>query len=296
MTSRPHPVGRSLVCLALALAPGPALAGPPALFQPSEGDQAKAKVAYEKGSSDYRVGNFEAAASAFEEAYQLSALPDILYNIGLAHLRWYDVDLDPGHLRKAKVVFQNYIIELQNNPELGDLDQVEGLLDQIDEKLAAHPTGPADPEDGEQPVDRGPDPGKQKRMGGAIGMGIGGVFVVGAVASVVGFSLSGQSAVNGIIEADDGANAAGCTAGSAQAECVAFDERITELQAKGQTANTLAIGLGASLGGVGVVGIIVGVVLFVQGNKKTKAWEQARLQVTPSWVAGGGGLSVSGRF
>jgi tetratricopeptide (TPR) repeat protein len=291
-------LGRSLVCSTLVLTPCPAFAsqpGRPALFQPSEDDQNNARVAYEEGKSAYRVGNFEEAAIAFEQAYQLSGLPDILYNIGLAHLRWYDVDVDPTHLRKAKAVFQNYIIEIQSNPELGDLEQVEALITQIDEKLA----GVTEPEV-TAPVDtspaRGPDPGSKQRLGGGISMGLGGVFIVGAAASVVAFSLRGQAAEDRVVSEAASFEEAGCFADDTLPGCAAIDQRIGESQAQGQTANALAIGLGASLGGVGVIGLITGAVMFVQGNEKTKNWEQANVRVTPSWSAGGGGLLVFGRF
>ena len=138
-----------------------------------------AKIEYEKGEKAYRLGQFPEAAAAFEKAYEKSGLPDILYNIGLSYLRWYDIDPDVAHLRKARVVFENYIIEIQKNPDLGDLDEAETLIESIDEKLeeaerkansTTGNTGDTGTDTGTPAPrpDAGPDPGKKLRLGGAI--------------------------------------------------------------------------------------------------------------------------------
>ena len=54
--------------------------------------------------------------------------------------------------------------------------------------------------------------------------------------------------------------------------------------------------LGLTLAGVGVIGIVTGAVLFVQGNKKTKVWEQRQMSFSPSWGRGQAGFVISGRF
>jgi hypothetical protein len=37
-------------------------------------------------------------------------------------------------------------------------------------------------------------------------------------------------------------------------------------------------------------------VLFVQGNKKTTAWEKRQMSISPSWGRGQAGLVLTGRF
>lgn len=296
------------VSLALGVGLGPVkpaeASAPHALIQPSEADMNLARIEYKKGEKAYRLGQFEDAAIAFEKAYEKSGLPDILYNIGLSHLRWYDVDPDVAHLRKAKVVFQNYVIEIQKNPELGDLDEAEALIKQIDEKISEHEQAEAEaaaakrPKDdvGTGPIDLGPDPGKKLRLGGAIAMGVGGAFLLGGAVSGVVLGVRGQEFEENLANAYADRTELGCTTGDARSECDQINERIEVYRNNGRTANALAVGLGLSLGGVGVIGIVTGAVLFVQGNKKTKAWEERRLSVVPSWGPQGGGLVFSGRF
>jgi tetratricopeptide (TPR) repeat protein len=304
--------GSSLACLALALAPVPAMAGTPGVttgvaglvLAPADGDQQAAREAYNEGEAAYRLGKFEEAAGHFERAYELSGLlPDILYNIGLSHLRWYDVDPDVAHLRKAKVVFQNYVIEIQKNPDLGDLDEAQALIDTIDEKLAEAEAAARDAGGGDdlppgptEPVDYGPDPGKKLRLGGSIGMGVGGAFIVAGLVSGVVLGVRGQEFEGDLANAYNERDALGCTPADERPECDEVNDRIEIFRNNGQQANALAVGLGLTLGGIGVIGIVTGAVLFVQGNKKTKAWEQRQLSVSPSWGRGQAGLLVTGRF
>ncbi|MFO7566351.1 MAG: hypothetical protein R6X02_27150 [Enhygromyxa sp.] len=289
-----------------ALAAGPSLAAAPfAALQPSDADMSLARIEYQKGEKAYRLGQFQDAAIAFEKAYEKSGLPDILYNIGLSHLRWYDVDPDIAHLRKAKVVFQNYVIEIQKDPELGDREEAEALIKQIDEKIAEHEqaaaaAAAADRETGDTSrpvtVDHGPDPGKSLRLGGSIAMGVGGAFVIGGVVSGVVLGVRGQEFEENLANAYSDREELGCTATDVRTACAEVNDRIDIYRKNGRTANALAVGLGLTLGGVGVLGLVTGAVLFIQGNKKTKSWEARQLSIVPSWSRDGAGLAISGRF
>lgn len=301
MMPRSHVFASSFTCLALGLAP--VLAPVPAMaYAPAEEDTQAAREAYAEGEKAYRLGKFEEAAVAFERAYELSGLlPDILYNIGLSHLRWYDVDPDIAHLRKARVVFQNYVIEIQKNPELGDLEEAEALITQIDEKLAAAEAAAQEDDPGagpdtDVPIDYGPDPGKKLRLGGSVAMGVGGAMIVAGVVSGVVLGVRGQEFEGDLANAYNERDALGCTPTDARPECDEVNDRIEIFRNNGQQANALAVGLGLTLGGVGIIGIVTGAVLFVQANKKTKAWEQRQVSVVPSWGRGQAGLVITGRF
>ncbi len=273
------------------------------LIQPADVDMSGAQAAYKDGERAYRLGEFEAAADSFEHAYELSALPDILYNIGLSHLRWYDTDPDIAHLRKAKVVFQNYQIEIQKNPELGDADEAESLISQIEEKLTAHEEKVAaaaaadrDRDAHVAPLDLGADPGKKLRLGGAISMGVGGAFVVGGAVSGVVLGLRGQEFEEELSNAYQERTALNCSTNDNRDECTLVEAEIDILRNNGRQANGLAVGLGLTLGGIGVIGVVTGVVLFIQGNKRTKSWEERKISVVPSFGGGTRGLVISGRF
>lgn len=306
MSARVQVFVSSLACVSLTLASLPALASGPLApipelveFAPAD-DEAAAREAYGEGEKAYRLGKFDEAAVAFERAYELSGLPDILYNIGLAHLRWFDVDPDIGHLRKARVVFQNYVIEIQKNPELGDLDEAEAVIAQIDEKIAAAeaasvPDDPVEPIPTE-PVDHGPDPGKKLRLAGAVSMGVGGVFIVAGVVSGVVLGVRGQEFEEKLSNAYGTRDDLGCTPTDGRPECDAINDEIDVHRANGRRANALSVGLGLTFAGVGVIGLVAGVVVFVQGSKKTQRWEDRQLSIAPGWLPGGGSLSISGRF
>lgn len=293
----------TLTCAAVALASFPAVASPSfgvagLVFAPEQEDpNAGAREAYNEGEKAYRLGKFDDAAVAFERAYELSGLPDILYNIGLSHLRWYDVDPDIAHLRKAKVVFQNYVIEIQKNPELGDLAEAEAVIAKIDEKMAAAEAAANDDDDDEPVVvDHGPDPGKKLRLGGSIAMGVGGAFIVGGVVSGVVLGVRSQEFEEKLANDYIERNELGCAATDTEPACVDVNARIDANRRNGQLANTLAVALGLSFGGIGVIGVVAGAVLFVQGNKRTKAWEAKQVSLVPSIGADHAGLVLSGRF
>lgn len=287
--------GTSALALAASLVPAPVLAAP------SDDALAEAQAAYQEGEKAYRLGKFDEAAELFEQAYELSDFPDILYNIGLAHLRWFDVDPDVAHLRKAKVVLQNYVLEIQKNPELGDLAEAETLIGEIDEKIeaaqAAEAAANADPDPGPgQPVDHGPDPGKTPRLAGSIAMGVGGAFIVAGVVSGVVLGVRGQEFEQDLAGVYAQQTARDCQPDDQRPECTELEAQAATFRDNGQLANALSVGLGLSLGGVGVIGLVSGVVLFVQGNKKTQRWEQNQLSMAPSFGRGGAGLTISGRF
>lgn len=260
----------SLLSAFVLLVARPVVAAPE---QPSEPSEA-ARTAYDAGETAYRLGRFEQAASEFERSYALSGLPDILYNIGLAHLRWYDTDPDIGHLRQAKVVFQNYRIEVEKNPELGDVTEVETLIAECDQKIAA---ASDEPEPEPTPVDAG----KPLRLTGMVTIGIGGALIVGGVIAGVVFGVQGSNIERDLADLD--AQAQLCPA-----PCEQLAGPIATLRADGKRANVLGLGLG----GLGAVAVIAGAVLLVRGNQT----KPSKLAAAPTWLPGGAGVVVHGRF
>lgn len=286
--------GTSALALTASLVPAPVLAAP------SEDAMAEAQAAYQDGEKAYRLGKFDEAAEFFEKAYELSDLPDILYNIGLAHLRWYDVDPEVSHLRKAKVVLQNYIVEIQKNPDLGDRAEAETLIAEIDKKIeeakAAEDAANAGAEPVREPIDAGPDPGKTPRLAGSIAMGVGGAFIVAGAVSGVVLGVRGQEFEQELANVYAQQTARGCQPDDQRPECTELETQAIAFRDNGQLANALAVGLGLGLGGVGAIGLVSGVVLFVQGNKKTRRWEQNQLSMVPSISRSSAGFTISGCF
>jgi hypothetical protein len=91
---------------------------PPGNCAPA-GDEAlaQAKALYEAGLIRYQVADFEAAIELWLAAYE--KVPDevgagtikaeIVYNVATAQERWYDVDQDITHLRKAKRSLEGFV-------------------------------------------------------------------------------------------------------------------------------------------------------------------------------------------
>lgn len=73
-----------------------------------EANRENARLAYKQGDELYELGKYEEAIEQFKRAWELSKEPQLLYNLGQAHWKWYEVDPDPDHLRQAAVFFRNY--------------------------------------------------------------------------------------------------------------------------------------------------------------------------------------------
>ena len=119
----------------------------------------EAKAEYELGSKAYTLGNYEEAVQHFERSFDLSHRSELLYDIGMSYQKWFDVAGDVGHLRKAKKLFENYRLFIEEHPEAAKehLDAA-AQIEAIDAKLEeAEAEGP-DPGPGPGPGP-GPDPG-----------------------------------------------------------------------------------------------------------------------------------------
>jgi tetratricopeptide (TPR) repeat protein len=266
---------------------------------------------YKEGKKAYRLGRYGEAVEKFEKAYDLSDNAVLLYNIGLAYKNWYDVSKNIEHLRKAKAVFQNFYLEAQRDSSVGDpveaeaeIKQVEQLLAKAEEEERERAAAEAarkdaeaqrKPKGGESAAPVGPDPGKKLRLGGVIGMGVGGAMVIGGGVVGVIFGLKGKEFADELRNLRAEQEDMGCGADSSSSDCTAIAADIDTTKDNGRKANILmAVSLGV-IGGLGLAGVATGTVLFLTGNKRTKAWRQgkaAQLRISPTL----GGLVVQGRF
>ncbi len=105
-----EPLSRTrLFALALAL-----VAARPALGD--ERADAQAKARYSEGETALRLGHYQDAIEAFEDAYRLSQRVEILFNIGLAYRRAYGVVDKPEYLRRALEIYRTFE-RLARSPE-----------------------------------------------------------------------------------------------------------------------------------------------------------------------------------
>lgn len=79
---------------------------PPEPEPPSDRDRAAA--AFREGTRAYELGKYQEAIAKFEKAWELAPEPALLFNMGQAQWRWFNIDKDIEHLRKARTLFENY--------------------------------------------------------------------------------------------------------------------------------------------------------------------------------------------
>ncbi len=186
------------VALVLALVPCDALAASPWTIapldlgdvQPTSGDEhpdiEAAKAEYRKGSDAYALGNYEEAVEHFERAYQLSQEPALLFDLGQSYTRWYDLSNELEHLKKARRMYENYVINLDATG-LGDGDKADARADaqrritEVDRRIAQHQSSPtSQPQD-----DRDPEKKPVHKRAWFWVAIVGGLAVIGGVAAGV---------------------------------------------------------------------------------------------------------------
>ena len=72
-------------------------------------DREAAKAAFNEGSSLYALGRFDAAAAAYERAYEEAPIPALLFNIAQAHL-------EAGNEERALVFYRSFLREAPDSP------------------------------------------------------------------------------------------------------------------------------------------------------------------------------------
>lgn len=96
--------------------------------------RAKAAAAFMEGSKAFELGQFSLAVEKFELAWELSHEPLLLFNLGQAEYRWFKVDGDPAHLRKARVYYENYDKRMRTSEGYED-DEIRAILRSLELEL-----------------------------------------------------------------------------------------------------------------------------------------------------------------
>jgi hypothetical protein len=104
---------------------------PPA---PDVDPRAQAADAFMEGSKAFELGQFSRAVEKFELAWELSHEPLLLFNLGQAEYRWFKVDGDPAHLRKARVYYENYDKRMRTTEGYED-DEIRAILRSLELEL-----------------------------------------------------------------------------------------------------------------------------------------------------------------
>jgi tetratricopeptide (TPR) repeat protein len=124
------------VALALGLAGAPrALAAPAATTTaaPTATADAKhreeAKAAFVRGNTAYNLGKYPEAIVAFEQAYALSRLPDILFNLGQSYRKQWEADKRSDLGRRALHYYGALLREAPSSPFRPDAEQFVAELE-----------------------------------------------------------------------------------------------------------------------------------------------------------------------
>ncbi len=110
---------------------------------------AEAQAAYGAGGEAYALGNYERAIQEFERAYSLSREPALLFNLGQAYTRWYDITDNVDDLKKARRLYENYVLNI-GDTNLDEAAQAQGSADaqrriiEVDRRIGLHEQEEAD--------------------------------------------------------------------------------------------------------------------------------------------------------
>jgi tetratricopeptide (TPR) repeat protein len=135
-----------------ASVPLSAHAGTLELAPEAQADPALAEAAalYEQGKIKFDTADYEEALAFFKQAFAI--LPDgeetrtmrhaLVYNIAGAHSKAYEISRNPTHLRKAKILLENYRADHRalygDEPDaVKERTEVDDRIAELDKKIAA---------------------------------------------------------------------------------------------------------------------------------------------------------------
>jgi tetratricopeptide (TPR) repeat protein len=272
----------------------------PAMLQPAA-DLSEAEALYNEGQTRYESADYNGAIAKFTEAldeakragskeFHVRGL--LLYNIGRAHIKAYEIDQDLGHLRQARSIYRQFIKEADveamfaefNPQDVADARQelraleirLEGLENVTKTKTESDEPSPAPP-----PIEAPVDWKKPRNTG----MGLtaaGSAVLVGGVA-VLAFGSTLKPGAEGEVNklADAGV----------PQDHPAWTEGDNYIESESKRGRTL-MALGGALTGVGLIGAGVGIAYLVKAKKLREGRVSPTVALTPTFS----GIVVSGRF
>lgn len=261
-----------------------------------EVDLSEAARLFDEGLARYEAADYEAAIEIFTQA--LAELREqgvhdfrtrglLLFNIGRAHMRAYEIDEDVEHLRQAQAIFRRFTEEGKDERNAAEADP--GDVREAEEQLAIiaglleseSASEPVDPAPAPAPVDADEAPSNARPLG--IGLTATGVALLGGGVGMLIWGVGYGPAAQAEVDTLDGLGLPDDHPAFAEGDQFIRDER------KKGTAWMAAGGVAAGLG-VGV--LAVGIQQLVRANK------QRRPPVTAvgSFERGFVFVGVAGRF
>lgn len=109
----------------------------------------EAKSLYKQGEAKFQTADFEEALALWKRAFMILPEADehrsirhaLVYNIAEAHSRAYEISRNPTHLRKAKILLEDYRVKHRDlfgdEPEaIKERSEVEDRLAELDTRIA----------------------------------------------------------------------------------------------------------------------------------------------------------------
>lgn len=97
---------------------------------------ARARQLFQEGQKQFDLGNWDAAARGFSQAYELRPDPKLLYNMAQAYRRG-------GNARRAVDLYKNYLMKDPKSPLRAEVEErIRGLQRQIDDEDKRSPGSP----------------------------------------------------------------------------------------------------------------------------------------------------------
>lgn len=125
----------TLVAVSLLVTPAFSLAGP------DEDNAAQARAYFETGAKEYDKENYPNAIRAFEQAYELTHRPGLLFSIGQSYRRQYALDTRPQNLKKALDYYRKYQVEDKSGKRASEasaaIKDIESLLERMPAEMQA---------------------------------------------------------------------------------------------------------------------------------------------------------------
>ncbi len=281
-----------VVALPVSAAPPSSEASEPA--EPPSDDVAAAETLHLRGQAKYETADYAGAIELWTEAYaSITPVPEnagikaaLIFNLAQAHVKAFELDEDPIHLKQARALLDSYAANLEQlyedeaarTEEQAKVDErLAEIQAKIDALAAAEPEPAPDVVTPEPPAPQADGkPGRGLIIGGSVITGVGALFF-------------GAAVIGGVVGA--GAN------DISDLEPSQLDEREDRFRTGtiGNAMMTTGIVIAAVLVPTGAALLGVG----VARNRKAGAGARARARVptlAPSFAKGSVGVVLGGRF
>lgn len=101
-------------------------------------DRALAEKYFRAGAKAYSAQNFQAAASNFNEAFKVLAMPEIAFSAAQAYRKLYLVEPKPEYVRRSVELYQFYLERVKTGGRVGDAaDNLSEMKRELDKLEAA---------------------------------------------------------------------------------------------------------------------------------------------------------------